>query len=265
MAIPESSRRGPKQSVRFDRVKLRHARRVVAELTQQALADKAGISIDSMRRAEREDGVSLETARAVGAGLDIPVEELLRLEDESTSNADIRLRAILGLQLPYPGWLGMTGFVSPREHDYMCLLLQDCRITNRSASQSLSLGITLQLRLHGEGEMSPLTLDAENRGPAGARLGDIGLLADAEKQLSQKGIKPPSYLQFPLDLRPGQTVVGQIGFLIHPFVTQRLSDPWEYIDLTSQMLIVRDYISNDTLSTSVPCEYPIVLPGESLR
>jgi len=68
--------RGPKASVTFDRDKLRR-RRIEFELTQAKLADQAGISADSVGRAEKPVPVSLEIAMAIGSALNIDYAELL--------------------------------------------------------------------------------------------------------------------------------------------------------------------------------------------
>jgi transcriptional regulator with XRE-family HTH domain len=79
--------RGPKRSVRIDAARLRRTRTEKAGgLTQEALAERAGISVDSVRRAEHGTPISLETAQAIGAALDVLAEELL---DETPSPACI--------------------------------------------------------------------------------------------------------------------------------------------------------------------------------
>jgi transcriptional regulator with XRE-family HTH domain len=79
--------RGPRRSVRVDAARLRRTRTEASGLTQEALAERAGISVDSVRRAEHGIPISLETAQAIGAALDVPAEELL---DETPSPASIR-------------------------------------------------------------------------------------------------------------------------------------------------------------------------------
>jgi transcriptional regulator with XRE-family HTH domain len=79
--MPDKRERGPKRSVRFDTARLLRARHA-AVLTQLELSDQAGISVDSVWRAEHGEPISVETAMAIGAALNILVERLLHPETQ---------------------------------------------------------------------------------------------------------------------------------------------------------------------------------------
>jgi transcriptional regulator with XRE-family HTH domain len=98
--MPEINRRGPKRSVRFG-AKLRRARDE-ADLTQDALAEKAELSVTSIRRAERGEPVSVDTSRAIGGALAIPYEILLDATDKPSSSTDPRPnKEIISEEKPY--------------------------------------------------------------------------------------------------------------------------------------------------------------------
>lgn len=91
--MAEDGTRGPKASVQFDRAKLKAAR-IAAGLTQLELANKVKlprlkdhvppneehkpISIDTVKRAEREEPVNIEIALVMSSVLGCPLPQLLR-------------------------------------------------------------------------------------------------------------------------------------------------------------------------------------------
>jgi len=99
--MPEINRRGPKRSVRFSAKELRRARED-ADLTQEALAAAADLSVDSIRRAEHGTSVSVETARVIGSSLDISYETLLEVPDKpSPSTRPKPHKQIISEEYPY--------------------------------------------------------------------------------------------------------------------------------------------------------------------
>jgi transcriptional regulator with XRE-family HTH domain len=100
MAMPEVNRRGPKRSVRFG-AKLRRARED-ADLTQEALANKAALSVASIRRAEKGESVSVDTGQAIGSGLAISYETLLEAADKPNTSSNPRPnKRIISEENPY--------------------------------------------------------------------------------------------------------------------------------------------------------------------
>jgi tetratricopeptide (TPR) repeat protein/transcriptional regulator with XRE-family HTH domain len=79
--------RGPKISVLFDGKRLTSAR-WARSWTQEELAEEAGISEISVRRAERSVPVSREIARAIAIALQIPLETLLIVNDSLSTSPD---------------------------------------------------------------------------------------------------------------------------------------------------------------------------------
>lgn len=77
--MAEDGSRGPKASVRFDPTRFKAAR-IAAGFTQMELSRQDNISVDSVRRAERGQPVSIETAQQLSRALNQPLSRLLRPE-----------------------------------------------------------------------------------------------------------------------------------------------------------------------------------------
>jgi ribosome-binding protein aMBF1 (putative translation factor) len=71
----DDNRRRPQKKLIFDAERLRAAM-VAANLTQEELARHAGVDVTTVRRAKKQ-GVTVETAKALGAVLDVPYTQLL--------------------------------------------------------------------------------------------------------------------------------------------------------------------------------------------
>jgi transcriptional regulator with XRE-family HTH domain len=67
----------PHLSVAFDGAQLEQAR-YDRDVPQYLLAGIAGLSIESVRRAEHGDQVSIDTARAICTALTVPMERFVR-------------------------------------------------------------------------------------------------------------------------------------------------------------------------------------------
>ena len=70
-------KRGPKKSIVLDGRLLKRARSE-SELTQAGLAEKAGVRVDTVTRAERDEPILETAARNLGAALNRPFEDLTR-------------------------------------------------------------------------------------------------------------------------------------------------------------------------------------------
>ena len=162
--------------------------------------------------------------------------------------AELKHRAALNLSVDVPlGVQLMRPSVSePIEANGWTLLLQNVRITNRSATAHVSLGMTIHVRLKNA-QTPKLSIREEN---------DLGLW----KLNLPQGL--PQYLRCPLNIPPGQTAQGMLGFWVMPLAEHALGggeldaaiarrgDP--VYGVRDAELEITDYVSGQVLSFEVP-------------
>ena len=88
--MPETSRRGPKVSILFDKLLFKRCRDA-EQLTQEELSDKAKVSIDTVRRAESGVRVSVEKAQKLGKALNVRYQDLCVSDEKLASEPERRL------------------------------------------------------------------------------------------------------------------------------------------------------------------------------
>ena len=162
--------------------------------------------------------------------------------------ASLERKLTLGVELPDALQMFRPSAAEPIEAQGWMLYLQAARITNRSATTSVSLGLTIHVRLlENARSLSRLSIREES---------DLGLM---KAHLPPRG---PQYLQCPLNIPPERTVQGMLGFWVSPGIEQvlgveqldkiiaRRGDP-RYGVRDAELEIV-DYISGEVLTVPVP-------------
>lgn len=132
-----------------------------------------------------------------------------------------------------------TLYIGEEREEWRMFQLSDCRITNRSQSERMSLGLVVRIPID---DATALVLEEEEMGGMG---------------------KNQSFLRCPLNLEPGHSVHGRVGFVLPPSQEERFFGPLtlrrlieDSTRLLSAELEIRDYVSGLSATVGMPGEYP---------
>ncbi len=164
--------------------------------------------------------------------------------------AALKRELTLGVEIPMPLQLMRPSADSPEMSGWM-LFLQNVRITNRSKTSSVSLGMTIHVRLRENPRaLQRLSVREDN---------DMGFGKTLPAGM-------PQYLRTPLNIVPEQTVMGMLGFWVGPWVEHEMG-----IDSIDKVIARRgdsiygtrdaeleiiDYVSGEILTVPISSEHP---------